>query len=71
MGGRAGAPGRAGPGAALPVLREWPVRIPQGAKVMRDAGVVDAVTPEAFEKIVGVCPVFRLEPDAPAGGTPS
>lgn len=47
---------------ALRVLREWPVRIPQGAKVMKDAGVVDDVTPEAFEKVVGACPVFRIEP---------
>lgn len=49
--------------AALPVLREWPRRIAQGAGIMRDAGVVEAVTPEAFEKIAGICPVFRLEPE--------
>ncbi len=48
---------------ALRVLREWPVQIPQGAKVMKDAGVVDDVTPEAFEKLVGVCPAFRIEAD--------
>lgn len=52
---------------ALRVLRVWPVDIPQGAKIMRDAGVVDDVTPEAFEKIVGVCPVFRIEHDDGAG----
>jgi hypothetical protein len=46
---------------ALRILRAWPVQIPQGAKVMKDAGVVDDVTPEAFEKIVGACPVFRIE----------
>lgn len=48
---------------ALRILRAWPVQIPQGAKVMKDAGVVDDVTPEAFEKIVGACPVFRIEHD--------
>ncbi len=51
------------PQAALPVLRQWPVRVAHGAGMMRDAGVVDDVTPEAFEKIVGICPVFRLDPD--------
>jgi hypothetical protein len=51
---------------ALRILRAWPVQIPQGAKVMKDAGVVDAVTPEAFEKIVGACPVFRIEHDGAA-----
>lgn len=48
---------------ALRVLRVWPVEIPQGAKIMQDSGVVEDVSPEAFEKIVGVCPVFRIEHD--------
>jgi deazaflavin-dependent oxidoreductase (nitroreductase family) len=47
--------------AALPVLRAWPVRIPDGAKIMADAGVVEAVTPEAFEAVAGRCGVFRVE----------
>ncbi|MET0187707.1 MAG: nitroreductase/quinone reductase family protein, partial [Pseudonocardia sediminis] len=55
--------------AALPVLREWPVQLAHGAGMMRDAGVVEAVTPEAFEKIAGVCPVFRIEPDPGPAGT--
>jgi deazaflavin-dependent oxidoreductase (nitroreductase family) len=46
---------------ALPVLRAWPVRIPDGAKIMADAGVVEAVTPEAFEAVAGRCGVFRIE----------
>lgn len=50
--------------AALPVLREWPLQLEPGATMMRDAGVVSAVTPEAFEEIAGVCPVFRIEADA-------
>lgn len=49
--------------AALPVLRAWPVRVPQGAGMMRDAGVVADVTPESFEKVAGVCPVFLIRPD--------
>lgn len=48
---------------ALEILRVWPVKIPHGAKVMKDAGVVDDVTPEAFATLVGRCPVFRIEPD--------
>ena len=47
---------------ALPVLRLWPVRLPDGAKIMADAGVVEAVTPEAFEAVAGRCAVFRVEP---------
>ena len=49
------------PDAALPVLRAWPVRVPQGAKIMKDAGVVDDVTPDAFAGLVGRCAVFRVE----------
>jgi hypothetical protein len=50
------------PQAALPVLRAWPQRLPDGAKIMADAGVVAAVTPEAFEAVAGRCAVFRIEP---------
>jgi deazaflavin-dependent oxidoreductase (nitroreductase family) len=46
---------------ALPVLRLWPVRLTDGAKIMADAGVVEAVTPEAFEAVAGRCGVFRVE----------
>ncbi|GAA0946072.1 nitroreductase/quinone reductase family protein [Pseudonocardia zijingensis] len=49
------------PQEALPVLRLWPVRIADGAKIMADAGVVEAVTPEAFEAVAGRCAVFRIE----------
>ena len=48
--------------AALPVLRLWPQCVPDGAKIMADAGVVQAVTPEAFEAVAGRCGVFRVEP---------
>lgn len=47
--------------AALPVLREWPQRFTSGPKMMLDAGVVTDTTPEAFEAVVGKCPVFRVE----------
>jgi deazaflavin-dependent oxidoreductase (nitroreductase family) len=50
------------PQEALPVLRLWPVRLRDGAKIMADAGVVEAVTPEAFEAVAGRCGVFRVEP---------
>jgi hypothetical protein len=34
---------------------------------MRDAGVVDEMTPEAFEALAGRCAVFRIDtPDDPA-----
>jgi deazaflavin-dependent oxidoreductase (nitroreductase family) len=46
---------------ALPVLRAWPERLPDGAKIMVDAGVATEATPEAFEALVGRCAVFRVE----------
>ena len=48
---------------ALSVLRLWPERMADGAKIMLDAGVVTAVTPEAFEAVAGRCGVFRIEVD--------
>jgi hypothetical protein len=47
--------------AAEPILRAWPVRIPKGAKIMLDAGVVPDVTPESFAALAGRCAVFRIE----------
>ena len=47
--------------AAEPILRLWPTRIPKGAKIMLDAGVVPDVTPESFAALAGLCAVFRLE----------
>lgn len=49
------------PEAAEPVLRLWPVRIPQGAKVMLDAGVVPDTSPDTFARLAGRCAVFRIE----------
>ena len=47
--------------AAEPVLRAWPARIPKGAKIMLDAGVVPDVTPGSFAALAGRCAVFRIE----------
>jgi deazaflavin-dependent oxidoreductase (nitroreductase family) len=52
--------------AAREILRAWPERIPQGAKVMRGAGVVPDLTPESFARLAGRCPVFRIEAAGPA-----
>jgi F420H(2)-dependent quinone reductase len=50
------------PAAAEPILRAWPERIPRGAKVMLDAGVVPDTSQESFARLAGSCPVFRVEP---------
>ncbi len=49
------------PTDAVPVLRAWPVRIPQGAKIMKDAGVVADLEPDTFEALAGRCAAFRIE----------
>lgn len=46
---------------ALSVLRVWPERMADGAKIMLDAGVVTDLTPDAFEAVAGRCGVFRIE----------
>jgi hypothetical protein len=50
------------PADAVPILRAWPVRIPQGAKIMRDAGVVADLEPDTFAALAGRCAAFRIEP---------
>jgi hypothetical protein len=49
------------PADAVPVLRAWPVRIPQGAKIMKDAGVVPDLEPDSFAALAGRCAAFRIE----------
>jgi deazaflavin-dependent oxidoreductase (nitroreductase family) len=49
------------PADAVPVLRAWPVRIPQGAKIMRDAGVVADLEPDTFAALAGRCTAFLIE----------
>lgn len=49
--------------AAVPVLRAWPeLSGSDGAKMMKDAGVVTDVTPDAFAAVAGICGVFRVDP---------
>lgn len=52
------------PAEAVPVLRGWPALTPEGAAMMRDAGVIAEITPDAFAELAGICPVFRVEKDA-------
>lgn len=49
------------PADAVPILREWPALTPDGVEMMRDAGVVADVTPDALAAAAGTCPVFRIE----------
>ena len=55
---------RLDPAGAVPVLRAWPVRTPQGVEMMRDTGVVSDTTPDALAEAAGICPVFRVESDS-------
>ena len=50
------------PAEAEPVLRAWPVRITEGAKIMRDAGVVPDLEPDSFAALAGRCAAFRIDP---------
>lgn len=48
---------------AVPVLRAWPeLAGADGPKMMKNAGVVDDVTPDAFAAVAGRCAVFRIDP---------
>ncbi|MDZ7886649.1 MAG: nitroreductase/quinone reductase family protein [Mycobacterium sp.] len=47
--------------AAVPVLRQWPEHAADGSKIMKDAGIVDDVTADAFATLAGRCAVFRIE----------
>ncbi|WP_308214757.1 hypothetical protein [Williamsia maris] len=33
-----------------------------GPKIMRDAGVVEEISPESFANLAGRCAVFRIDP---------
>lgn len=46
---------------ARPLLREYPAKVPAGAKMMIKVGVVRDGTPDEYEALAGRCPVFRLE----------
>jgi deazaflavin-dependent oxidoreductase (nitroreductase family) len=47
--------------SAEPVLRAWPTVTPDGVAIMRDAGIVSDITPDALAEVAGLCPVFRVE----------
>ena len=48
-------------GSAEPVLRAWPTVTPDGVTIMRDAGVIPDITPDALAGVAGICPVFHVE----------
>ena len=49
--------------SAVPVLRAWPeMAATDGPKIMKDAGVVDEISPESFANLAGRCAVFRIDP---------
>lgn len=46
---------------ATPVLRAWPEHAPDGAKIMKDAGIVADVTADDFATLAGRCAMFRID----------
>jgi deazaflavin-dependent oxidoreductase (nitroreductase family) len=44
------------------VMREFPTQVPRGVSFFLKTGVVDAPTPEAFEKGARNAAVFRIDP---------
>ena len=60
------------PGRRTGKLRRTPVsgdprgpgaQITEGAKIMRDAGVVPDLEPDSFAALAGRCAAFRIEPE--------
>ncbi|MDT5098339.1 MAG: hypothetical protein QOC76_2076 [Mycobacterium sp.] len=49
------------PLAAVVILREWPTHAATGAAIMRDAGVVDDISPDGFAELAGTCAVFQID----------
>jgi deazaflavin-dependent oxidoreductase (nitroreductase family) len=47
---------------ARPLLRVFPVEVPNGVGFMKSAGLVTGPNPDEFEALAGRCPVFRLDP---------
>jgi hypothetical protein len=47
---------------ARPLLRAFPIEVPNGVGFMKNAGVVTGPNPDEFEALAGRCPVFRVEP---------
>lgn len=47
---------------ARPLLRQFPVKVPNGVGFIKNAGLVTGPNPDEFEALAGRCPVFRLDP---------
>lgn len=47
---------------ARPVLRAYPEKVPVGVAFAKRSGLVREGTPDEFEAVAGVTPVFRFEP---------
>jgi deazaflavin-dependent oxidoreductase (nitroreductase family) len=45
-----------------PVLRVYPEKVPVGVAFAKRSGLVKKGTPDEFEALAGVAPVFRFEP---------
>jgi deazaflavin-dependent oxidoreductase (nitroreductase family) len=48
------------PADALVVLRHWPRQAATGARIMRDAGIIDDITPDAFADLAGRFTAFGI-----------
>ena len=47
---------------AKPLLRAFPTEVPTGVGFMKRSGLIKDGSPEEFEALAGICPVFRFEP---------
>jgi deazaflavin-dependent oxidoreductase (nitroreductase family) len=47
---------------ARPLLRVFPVEVPTGVGIIKNAGLVTRPDPDQFEALAGRCPVFRIDP---------
>ena len=47
---------------ARPILREFPISVPAGIPIMKEAGLVREGTPDEYEALAGRCAVFRIDP---------
>jgi hypothetical protein len=49
------------PDERVPILREFPRRVPHGVQFFVQGGIVESADPEAFAAAAPRCPVFRVE----------
>ena len=50
------------PDHAGPVLRLFPAKVPGGVNFVKKSGLVTDGTPDDFEALAGILPVFRIDP---------